>query len=1353
MITRKILLTAALGALINLSVLGNVSADDTDIYLDSSSNVSTTDVLPKIMIIVDNSGSMETHSIPVEPAYDPSYTYTGGSWDATRVYWSSTSAEPTDPTTNYFSKSNLSCQGALDAFGKASGGHYDNDSIFMWSKAPGTNGKWAKISDLQATTPGFDSIVECEGDSFDVSAGDYNASDAAPSGAGANGKYFYKNSNSGNNTYLSGGYTNTSNQAAGSTFYNGMETLSLWDGNYLNYRETASATQYKSRMQIAQQAVNEIVTTTNGVEIGMMTYNPNNSSGEDGGHVVRRVDRMTASSRTDLQTITDSLSGYANNCQERYDTSDNKTVNCSGSQTYTPLAETLYEAYRYFAGVIPDMGGRTSIDNPICTWSGCYDTRPLSDYCAQDDSSSSKCASYSSGTSRSTVAGYFPTAGSSQPDTTQPAYTSPLQNSCEKAYIVLITDGDPTNDSNRNTEIDALVNGAKYSATKYVPGDTWSGGTYNSNDRLDDLAGWMANNDINSSINGNQTAVLFTVGFKQYDTTSGTYSISASGEELLKRAAYVSGGEYLTADNATTLTEKLQAVIYSITTTTSSFAAPSLSVNAFNKLYNRDEIYFSLFKPELYKRWAGNIKKFTLCTQVQADAGTCEYGEVIDKNSDPAIDITTSRIKSTSVSYWNSVTDGGDVETGGAGKVMFDDGYANRNMYTYLGSYSGLSSTTPATPIAVDSASTATFETTMEATPALLGMSTTSTAAQVQAMTQWIRGQDSYDENNDGSTSDNRWVFADPLHSRPLAITFGALKTGTQYDYNSPVIKLLVAGNDGVIRLIDEDSGKEQWSFIPKEALKDSQAEATNSVGSHIYGVDSTVVVYQYDNNQDGILDYADGDRMYAFVGMRRGSKNGQNNPGYNNIYAFDMSPTSVVTSYTDMSAITPKLMWVIEGGTGEYTQLGQTWSRPQVGTLTVYNSGTKTGTYTTKDELALFFGGGNNTGVEASVVPTSGTGSGNAVFIANALTGARMFWASDPSATDGNGDGPDLPLTDMTYPIPTDLTMLDVNADGAIDRLYFGDLGGQLWRIDLGTDLDPGANTPTGRRGPQQPAGSGYYQTNGYVLADFDCARNSSTGARDCSAATDQDWRRVFYRPDVGAVRDQTYVSSGYVDYDLVTVGTGDRADPLDKLTSSLTEVPVHNRVYAIRDYNIAYGPPTTIPVAYQDSDLYDATSNDVQNTNTAVSGPAISALTASKGWYINLKEASDPAWTALDAIGSRPWIGEKALARTVILAGVVYATTFTPANANTATSTCSPNEGEAKVYALNALDAGIVVDMNGDGTADRSLKVGGGIPSELVTVIREDGTVGLVGASGGGQKINVNNDGSLKRTYWVED
>ena len=1314
--TKKILLTSALGIMISLTGLSGVHADDTDIYLDSSTNTTTTDILPKIMIIIDNSGSMETNSINVTAAYDPATTYSGGSWDATKVYWTTSSSKPTDPSIHYFSKSNLNCQGALDAFASATGGHYDNDTVFMWGDAALGNSTWQKISALQSSTPTFDSVVDCKGDDYTVSSGSHKASDG---GSVSTKSYFNKSSDT-NTGALSSSYTNSSGSAGTDyNFFNNFEKLYLWDGNYLNYKETSGASVWKTRMQIAQEAVNEIITTSNDVELGLMTFNGNNSGAEDGGHVIMNVSRLTTTSRANLQTVTNSLSGFFDNATK------------ASGQNYTPLAETMYEAYRYFAGLVPDMGGRTSIDNATATTN---DSRPLSDYCSQD-SSSSNCAPYASGTARSTVAGYFPAAGGSQPDTTQPTYKSPLQNSCEKAYIIIVTDGDPTNDSNRNTEIDSLVAGGNYSTTA-VSGDTSS-----SSNRLDDLAGWMNNNDINTNISGDQTAVTFTVGFDS--------GISSSGEDLLKRTAGVGGGDYLTANDVTTLTQTLQAIIYSITTTTSSFAAPSLSVNAFNKLYNRDEIYFSLFKPELYQRWAGNIKKFKLCTLAQANASLCSYGEVIDENNNPAIDITTSRLKDTSVSYWNSITDGGDVTVGGAGKVMYDDGYTNRNMFTYLGSYSGLSSSSPATPIAVDSTTGSTFETAVETDPSLLGMAAASTSTQVQAMTDWLRGKDSYDEDGDTSTT-QRWVFADPLHSRPLAVTFGALKKNlTEYDYDKPVIKLLVAGNDGVIRLIDEDSGKEQWSFIPKESLKDSQTLATNSVGNHIYGVDSTVVLYQYDANEDGIMDYSAGDRMYAFIGMRRGSKDNVNNPTYNNIYAFDLSPTSIVTSYTDMSSINPKLMWVIEGGTGDYKLLGQTWSRPQVGTMTVYASGPKSGDYTTQDEIALFFGGGNNTAVESTVVPTSSATAGNAIFIANALTGARMFWASDPAAVDGSGVGPDLPLTDMDYPIASDLTMLDINTDGAVDRLYFGDLGGQLWRIDLGTDYDPSGSSPANRLGSNG-------LTGGYVLADFACTRDGTTGARTCPGTpVDQDWRRMFYRPDVGAVRDSTYVASGYVDYDLVTVGTGDRADPLDKLTANLgtPEVPVHNRVYAVRDYNTAYGPPSTIPIPYQESDLYDATANLIQSTTTSVATQAKTDLTNSKGWYVNLEEASAPAWTSLDSIGSRTWIGEKALARTVILAGVVYATTFTPANPDTATSTCSPNEGQAKVYAFNALDAGITVDMDGDGTAERSLAVGGGIPSELVTVIREDGTVGLVGASGGGQKINVNNDGALKRTYWVEE
>ncbi|MDH3949288.1 MAG: PilC/PilY family type IV pilus protein, partial [Gammaproteobacteria bacterium] len=602
---------------------------------------------------------------------------------------------------------------------------------------------------------------------------------------------------------------------------------------------------------------------------------------------------------------------------------------------------------------------------------------------------------------------------------------------------------------------------------------------------------------------------------------------------------------------------------------------------------------------------------------------------------------------------------------------------------------------------------------------------------EVGNLIDWMRGKDSYDADGDSSTT-QRWVFGDPLHSSPLTVNYGAVETSPGViDRDQPIIKLLVASNEGVIRLIDESTGAEQWSFIPKEMLASQSRLAKNAVGDHVYGVDATAVVHEIDVDNDGVVEPGDGDKIYAFVGMRRGSKDGTNDPVYNNIYAFDLTPSATLTAYTDL--VTPKLMWVIEGGVGDYKLLGQTWSAPRVDTLT-----DKSGS-TNADMLALFFGGGNSTNAESdSITPTTGA-AGNAVFIADALTGERLWWASDPAEVDGSGDGPDLALTDMDYPIPGDITLLDINLDYAVDRMYFGDLSGQVWRVDLDVDLNPAGSSPSTRNGA----------TAGHVLADLTCPRNVD-GTRNCPATPiEQNWRRIYYRPNMGAVRDETYVTSGYIDYDLIFVGTGDRTDPLDALTATLPEHPVYNRLYAIRDYNFDFGPPASTPVPLVESNLYDITNGYINSTNPTEVALAKTGLTNSQGWMYSLKEASDPAWTALDLIGSRPWIGEKALARPVLFSGVVYFTTFTPANPDTATQTCSPNEGLGRVYAFNALDGRITVDMDGDGDEDQSLDLGGGIPSEVVTVIREDGTVAVVDD----QTINIKNTNSVKDTFWIQE
>ena len=83
---------------------------------------------------------------------------------------------------------------------------------------------------------------------------------------------------------------------------------------------------------------------------------------------------------------------------------------------------------------------------------------------------------------------------------------------------------------------------------------------------------------------------------------------------------------------------------------------------------------------------------------------------------------------------------------------------------------------------------------------------------------RWMRGQDIQDDDNDSSTTDQRWKFADALHSRPTTVTYG----GTS---DSPVTKLFVGTNDGGLRMINTYNGIEEWIvYLPEFLPHDEDA-------------------------------------------------------------------------------------------------------------------------------------------------------------------------------------------------------------------------------------------------------------------------------------------------------------------------------------------------------------------------------------------------------------------------------------------------------------------------------------------------------------------------------------------------
>ncbi|MEX2164109.1 MAG: hypothetical protein WD823_07690 [Sulfuricaulis sp.] len=1268
------------GALVALSGVQPVNAKDTDIYLLAPTT--STDDKPNIMIILDNSGSMNTTISSTRPPYDPAIDYCTGDLDTLtgvaganggkpsncssiggRIYWSFNASPPSMSSSQWFTDTKNECLASLDpASGLAASGRFAGTKIARWHGLGSTaNRNWKTLS---GKTDSNITFVDCQ-------------ADGTTDGQTAGDNTFPRDS-------TSIAYTSTSSQAFNWNGFTSSASPTLFTANYMNYWHNSALLVTLTRMDVAKAAVKNLIDANISVRFGLMAFNNNNQT-PHGGRVLMRIDNMDNARRTAMKNIVDSLS----------------------PDTFTPLAETLWEAYRYFAGLSVTYG------NPS------PEQTPHQDSCAQNTSN----AACDNG-------GYYDAIAAGLPAYNDGTYISPYKFGCQAAYIIYVTDGDPTNDTDANgsSRITGLA------GLSVCDGSSC----------LDDLAGWMRNNDVYSGLPSPQVVKTYTIGF-------GT-GISAAGLALLQDTATEGGGTYFPAEDSDKLSIALQSAINEITEVDTSFSAPSLSVNAFNRLFNRDDIYFALFNPSSTQAWDGNLKKFRLCNSSDVTAFGCVFGEVIDVNNvaaiDTSIDPTTgkprNKIKDTSVSYWGSTADGSDVTKGGAGAKITDNTKVPRTLHTYRGSYSGLTASSPATPVTIVATSGNSVYDVAINDPTILGLtdtsgspSTTNAAdtAEVATLIKWMRGQDAYDDDADGNTDESRvWNFADPLHSRPVAFSFGAELSAGVPDPNKPVIKLIVGTNDGLVRIINNSTGVEEWAFIPNELLKYQRDLSQNNNGDHIYGMDDSPAFLVIDIDHDGMIEPADGDRVYMFIGMRRGVVDPATNRG--NIYAFDLTPAATMTLQTD--TVTPKLIWVIQGGVGNYAQLGQTWSRPLVARIRAKCSPPSAcddgdpATNDSESRMALIFGGGYDINQDNNI-PAGTDLMGNAIYIADPFTGQRLWWASSDT-------GAALVLPKMQFSIPSEVTALDTNGDKSVDRLYVGDTGGQLWRIDLGDQI-----------------GAVSDGSSGYMFADIGCDSTSTTqrvhdAAGACPVgATIQGMRKFFYPPDVAQVKDGLYSSNE--NYDLVAIGSGDREDPLDLLTSKPTaDFPVHNRIYAFRDYDYRSGAPTTTPTTpITEFVMYDATADNLGTlTGAALQNEIDTKVKNSKGWFIDLVEPSNV--TLLNGLSST-WAGEKVLAKPIIFDGVLFVTTFFPANQNTVTSACLPNEGEARTYALKYLTGEANYDLDNDGSIERFAVVGGGIPSEVVIVIRDGGVTGLVGTSGGAGAVSVGGSPPRYKTFWWDE
>ncbi|WP_427980482.1 pilus assembly protein [Agarivorans sp.] len=214
-----------------------------------------------------------------------------------------------------------------------------------------------------------------------------------------------------------------------------------------------------------------------------------------------------------------------------------------------------------------------------------------------------------------------------------------------------------------------------------------------------------------------------------------------------------------------------------------------------------------------------------------------------------------------------------------------------------------------------------------------------------------------------------------------------ALATG--HDVTKPV--LVYGANDGMVHIIDAENGNEIMAYVPSQIFS-GLTSLSKTTYNHQYFVDG------------GINAYTDTNDITTVVGSL--------GTGYKGLYAIDVSDMS--------SANKNKLKWEIDTNTTGFSGLGYTQEQPTIAKLA-------------NGRVGVIFANGYN----------SADGEGQ-LFIADLADGSliRSLKTGVARSDDPTGQNRANALASPA--------VVDINSDGIADRIYAGDLFGNMWVFDV---------------------------------------------------------------------------------------------------------------------------------------------------------------------------------------------------------------------------------------------------------------------------------------------------------------
>jgi type IV pilus assembly protein PilY1 len=911
-------------------------ADDTEIFTVTPA----TTTQPNIMLIIDTSGSMNEVAVETPLPFDPNNDYSDNADgsdcdDLDRIYYTAATTAPKScrdlPSISY--NDHLKCKRARDVVAKGAAPGYYSDLFIRWG-GTGSNHGWGS-----SMTPENANQVECRADSgFD---GNLDGAVSYPS------KFLSNRSN--------GQWTGTLSSSWWGVTGNTGTSYTLYSARYIRYNHRPP-TKDQRRIDIVKAAAASFLNGLPNLNLGLMRYSTNNEdySGRDsdaaGGMIMSPVSELDPKR---AQLITDISS---------------PTGELFQPQGYTPLSETLFEAYRYFSGGAVEFGD----DSRICATI----TNP-------DSGDPGNCRD---GTSRSHNSAAAAIIGGN--------YISPASQACQDNYVIFLTDGLPTQDTQANELMGKIGDFATVGGSCLTSAEAPNPDDKNAGLCLGALAQYMFKKDLRpGTVAGDQTVRTYFIGFgSDFD---GSDPDLEGAFKYLQNAAARGGGEAYQANDLTTLQGVFNSIITNILQTSTTFTTPTVAVNAFNRTQTLQDLFVSVFQPNSSVHWPGNLKKYRITN-----------GQIMDNSSpaEAAVDPNTGFFAAGSKSYWSSVTDGAEVELGGAAAQLPDP--ANRNLYTWLGANPGTPTAITGTGNRVNAAN--------DAIDASLGLGAAGDPS-ADDLINWARGVDVRNEDGDATTNVRR-VMGDPIHSPPAIVIYG----GTTASPNINDAVVYVATNDGYLHAINPSTGAELWAFIPQEFLPGLKGLFFNNpAASKQYKLDGEIQILRFDVNADGIINEAGNDRVILYVGAGRGGSN---------YYALD------VTNKT-----TPKFMWTM-GTSPNATALpgiGQAWSTPTIARVNI------SGATQNSQKLVLIMGGGYDPAEDGVIFSTQNT-VGNRIYMVDAIRGT-LLWSAGLTSSGASRE-----LTRMTHSIPGGIAVLDTNSDGFADRMYAGDVAAQVWRFDI---------------------------------------------------------------------------------------------------------------------------------------------------------------------------------------------------------------------------------------------------------------------------------------------------------------